>query len=410
MSVARLGLLLAIPMLLVPSAAAAQRVGAALHPDTVRVGDVFSAAVRIEVPPGHTAILPDSLELDGDLERAGPVTRIDEPLEDGGTRVTASYPLSAWRPGQTELPPIAIEVAGPDSSYRIEARLPTLEVRSVLPADAEGPLTPRPPKDVLGPNYLLWPFLLAGLALLLALAALYLWWRRHRALAAPAEPAVPPPSPREYALAELDRVRAEGLLEARAFKPFYARTSDAVRRYLDALNDSWGSELTTSELVVRARGEMPVEALLRLTEFLEAADLVKFARYRPTPEEADAAWRLARDWVAEFEWYEVEEGAEGVDGAEGVGGGHEESGPDSVRVVPGTHGEGAGRVEEPRGEITARVTRPHGVTAERAVESNGVPAERVAEMNGATAERMEETKGVPATSRPPAEAPAEEES
>src|SRR5690625_7473235 len=41
MSVARLGLLLASLTLLVPSTAAAQRVGAALYPDTVRVGDVF---------------------------------------------------------------------------------------------------------------------------------------------------------------------------------------------------------------------------------------------------------------------------------------------------------------------------------------------------------------------------------
>src|SRR5690606_3793554 len=144
-----------------------QEVRVAVTPDTIAVGDVFHAAVRVDVPPGFRVELPDTLPVSGDLENAGRRRDLAEPLEGGGERLTFAYPLTAWRPGPIELPEIEARLVGPGESPRpLAIRLPSGVVRSVLPADTAG-VQPRPLKDVLGADRLWWP-ILVGLVLALA--------------------------------------------------------------------------------------------------------------------------------------------------------------------------------------------------------------------------------------------------
>ncbi|MFO7260449.1 MAG: hypothetical protein DIU52_004800 [bacterium] len=286
-------------VLLTASGAAAQEVRVAVTPDTVTVGDVFHAAIRVEVPPGFRLEPPDSLPVSGDVENAGRRIGRSEPIEGGGERVTLAYPLTAWRPGPVELPALALRLVGPgEEAQTLNVRLPAAVVRSVLPADTTG-VEPRPLKDVLGADRVLWPLLLALALALLAAAALSHWLRRRRAVSEPALAAGLPP--RERALAALDRARRLGLLEAGEVKAFYTLIADAVREYLEAVEPRWGRDLTTSELLALLAGEMDESQRERLGEVLHAADLVKFARRRPDASVAIAEWQAARDWVASFE-------------------------------------------------------------------------------------------------------------
>lgn len=296
--------------------AAAQDIRAAVSPDTVTVGDVARAAIRIDLPAGYRAVLPDSLVLDGDLEAAGPRSVWREPREDGGERVTVAYAVSAWRPGTADLPAVAVRISGPDGDRTVQVPLPSLEVRSVLPGDA-AQLDPRPLKDVLGANRALWPFLfLAGI--LLVLAAMWIWRRRRRtALPAPV-PAEPDLPPREAALEILDRAMAARLVETGRMKAFYSEVGAAVRLYLDALDPRWGADLTTSELANRLAQDVAPPHRHRALRVLAAADMVKFARRHPTVEQARADWELAREWVQTFERPVVEEPAAAM-GAAGDG-------------------------------------------------------------------------------------------
>ncbi|HEX7051651.1 MAG TPA: hypothetical protein VF188_15710 [Longimicrobiales bacterium] len=275
----------------------AQQVAAALSADTVLVGDVFRAAIRVELPPGFRAVFPDSIEVTGDVENAG--RRIDtaEELPDGGRRVTAVYPLSAWRPGPFELPAVPVRIEGPDGAdvRRVEFR--ELIVRSVLPSDTAG-VAPRPPKDVLGGTRVLWPFLLALLAAGVAGAGLVHVYRRRRPAPVPAEAEL---APRERALAALDHARTLGLVEAGEFKTFYSLVTAAVRSYVEALDPAWGADLTSTELLDRTRERMGDAHRGELASLLERADLVKFARRRPSAAEAVAVWQAARGWVMAFD-------------------------------------------------------------------------------------------------------------
>jgi hypothetical protein len=273
----------------------AQQPRAAVVPESITVGDVFHAAVRMELPEGVTLAAPDSIALVEDVEQAGRrEVRID--TVGGVRRATVSWPLAAWRPGTYSLPGVRLRIAGSGRDSVIDVALPTFGVRSVLPADTAG-IEPKPARDVLGANRLWWPILLALLIAAIIGTALYIWWRRRRRTveAAPEEPAIPP---LEAARARLAALRREGLIERGEYRIFYERLTETLRHYAAAIQPRWSTDLTTSELAQRLRAEMPVTDALELTRILGAADLVKFARAVPAAEQA------ARDLDAAAAWLE----------------------------------------------------------------------------------------------------------
>lgn len=85
--------------------------------------------------------------------------------------------------------------------------------------------------------------------------------------------------------------------------------SEALRHYLEAMNAAWGADLTTSELLPRTFSAIPDREAVTLARTLEATDLVKFARHRPTGDEARATWLTAKRWVETYEWRDPAEEA-----------------------------------------------------------------------------------------------------
>lgn len=277
----------------------AQELRTAVVPATITVGDVFHAVIRVSGPAGAAATFPDTLILPESLEAAGR-RRIERDTVNGTERWTALYPLTAWRPGTHSLPDASVQLAAAGAETAAPARFPAVDITSVLPADTAG-VQPQPPHDVLGPDRLWWPLLLAALLLLLAAAAVLWWYRRRRAARPVMLPAEPRPEPRAAALAALDRARASGALEQGAYKRFYSDVSEALRTYVAALDAQLGPDLTTRELALRLGWSDSAAPARLLIDVLDAADLVKFARRRPGPDEALADWERARRFVETFE-------------------------------------------------------------------------------------------------------------
>ena len=286
---------------------AAQELRTAVVPESITVGDVFQAVIRVSGAGERGAAFPDSLSLPADLELSGRRTLRQDTI-DGELVWTALYPLTAWRPGEYELPGAPVRVAAATGTRSAVARFPTFRVRSVLPADTAG-IEPKPAKDVLGANRVWWPIALGLLLLLLALAALLHWLRRRRRsrpVPVRTEPALPP---RERALAALDAARAGGALEAGELKRFYTEVSDALRAYLAEIDARFGTDLTTTELGAALRAAGHEDRSLELRRVLHAADLVKFARRRPGTATAAEEWQRARSWVETFDPAPVTEAA-----------------------------------------------------------------------------------------------------
>jgi hypothetical protein len=274
----------------------AQTGGAVILADTVRVGQVVPVAVRVLVEPGDRVLLPDTLPLrDPDLENAARLRQRTDTLVDGRVQVTGIYAVTAWRPGPADLPDLGIQVVGADGSdWAMTVPLPVVEVRSVLPVDAEA-LDPMPAKGVLGPSFPWWLLPALVLVALAALAAAW-WWLGRRRPARAVTPAVVL-APRPRALAELEEARAAGHVERREWKEFYTRVSHAVRWYMEAVRPGWGEDLTTTEALSRVHADLGPAEAAALGEILRAADRVKFARHEPAPDEALGLWTAARRWI-----------------------------------------------------------------------------------------------------------------
>jgi len=142
----------------------------------------------------------------------------------------------------------------------------------------------------------------------LVLVALLLLWLFYRRKSAEVQEEVNPLSAQEQALQRL-----ADLLESRKHeadvKGFFVELSNIVRWYVERLTGIRAPELTTEEFLhkiarpVRQWGtfeqqpSQPAGALESLAPFLEAADIVKFAKHVPTDDEIMLAFRRAEQFI-----------------------------------------------------------------------------------------------------------------
>lgn len=106
-------------------------------------------------------------------------------------------------------------------------------------------------------------------------------------------------SPRERALKELARLMAKHLPEKDMVKDFYLELTMIVRRYIERRHAIRAPEQTTEEFleaVTQDRRFSPA-VIKTLKEFLEAADLVKFAAHRPGKASIDRSTETARNYI-----------------------------------------------------------------------------------------------------------------
>lgn len=143
------------------------------------------------------------------------------------------------------------------------------------------------------------PWILGAFALgLIVWAAIYVLRRRKRK-----EPLLKPRKPQEpahvYALRELDRLKEDRLWQNDQVKAYYTRLTEILRTYLWMRYSIKTLERTTEEILSSLQNsEMGDQAAYNLlADNLRFADLVKFARMKPAPQENEAALQQAYDFV-----------------------------------------------------------------------------------------------------------------
>lgn len=144
-----------------------------------------------------------------------------------------------------------------------------------------------------------WAWLWWTLAVLAAAALGYwLWryWQKRRAQGPPPEKIIPP-----HDRARLRLREAEALLDQP--KPFCISVSDTIRIYLEERFDLHAPERTTEEFLYELQSsyELTPPQKETLGEFLNACDLVKFARHEPVVAELQAMLQVANRLVNETE-------------------------------------------------------------------------------------------------------------
>jgi hypothetical protein len=265
-----------------------------VEPKEIHVGDPIKIRLRLTRPPGSTASLPALSGTLGDFE----ILSAGEPREtraaDGGTILEVEATATAWRIGDLSIPPVAASGGAPGE---IQSEPVPVRVTSV---GIEESKEIRPIKDPLTLPRDWKPILLAAAAAILAGLLAYAVWRRLRRKPAvlPAAPADTRPA-HEIALAELERLAAQGLVERGRFVEHYVRLTEILRSYFEARYGIPALDMTTHEILEGLRGPLDrsgirrsIEAHGAIASLLEDADLVKFAEF--TPERGDALASIDR--------------------------------------------------------------------------------------------------------------------
>lgn len=201
---------------------AAPRVGAAVRPDTIRVGEPFTLALTVTLSSPGEVRFPAVLELPEALEQRRPVQIRSEA---GGTDWRAEYTLSAWKADTHRVAPVEVTLEAPEAEpVALTLAPPEIEIRSVLP-DASDELELRDPRGFL--RVRTFPWWVVGLLAALAAAAWWLWRRRR-----PVPRVAIAGGPADRALAELERLRASWRAGQLPPGQFYDRFEGVVRDYV----------------------------------------------------------------------------------------------------------------------------------------------------------------------------------
>ena len=107
-------------------------------------------------------------------------------------------------------------------------------------------------------------------------------------------------SPEEIASEALVVLLAEDLPGQGLFKDFYVRLTGIVRVYIEETTGLRAPEQTTEEFLreLRTRATFSAERSIQLQEFLEAADMVKYAGQQPGIEQIELSSRRAQEFIA----------------------------------------------------------------------------------------------------------------
>ncbi len=270
-------------------------------PREPRLSDLVEMDVRVEAKPDVEIKPPAFGQAVGDFLIRDYSER---PPEAGAGNVRRfHYQLEPAHAGKHLIRSVSIEFVDkrPSSERRGEPALietdplevnVTSELAGAAPslANLEPMLPPQPVPQAAAIGWLV----AAGAAALLAVLVVVGLRRRKRP---PIEPRRQ--TPEEIAHAALALLLAENLPARGLFKIFYLRLTGIVRQYVEDTTGIRAPEQTTEEFLrdMRSRAAFPPERSVRLAEFLEAADLVKYAGQQPEQGQIDLAITRAHEFV-----------------------------------------------------------------------------------------------------------------
>jgi hypothetical protein len=99
--------------------------------------------------------------------------------------------------------------------------------------------------------------------------------------------------------AALAQLLAENLPAQGLFRDFYVRLTGIVRIFIEGTTGLRAPEQTTEEFLSAMRQQkiFTTERSVRLSEFLEAADMVKYAGQQPGADQIEVSIARAREFV-----------------------------------------------------------------------------------------------------------------
>lgn len=268
------------------------RVEGSVDSTRYRIGEWIDLRVQVDAPSTVASISP----LIADTLGAFEILRTIPPARNSNGW---TFRLIAFEPGEHVVPPLEFQYTLQDDPQTPRRALtkPLRLVITGMEIDPAGDI-----KDIKQPLTPPWRFedtvpYLILLAVLAALAAgYYLFKKRKRpVIEEEFKPTVPP---HQAALSALRELEDKHLWQQGKIKEYYSEVTEIIRRFFEGRFGIEALELTSEEILGQLGAVAEAKPLWKeINAFFLTADLVKFATYRPTPEEHVSELRWAYEIV-----------------------------------------------------------------------------------------------------------------
>ena len=269
----------------------------ALDRQVVQVAQSISLQITAQAPEGVSVQFPDISDRLGRLQIVDVREQLDVPL--GQDRIwKRDYKLESLGSGKKTIPPIEVSYIDRRTAEPVRGVVISAPIEVEIVSLLEGQADPAKFRDIKGvvaipqekieANSWLTYGISAGGIFLVAGILLLLWHRHHRKN-----------TPAERALRQLAELEQSALLESGDTHTFYCCLTDIIRHYIEGRFGYRAPKQTTTEFLSAVQREnlLCEEHRAPLQEFLQVADMVKFARHNPSRAEADAAIDKAREFI-----------------------------------------------------------------------------------------------------------------
>lgn len=255
--------------------------------DSLTVGDDFAYTITLNKDqPYDEIVFPDSSDFGSVFE-----IRSKQQFRVTSFRDSLIYRLQFFGTADTTIPPLPVTlISGNDSTITYTQPVP-IYFKSIL---QEGDDSLRPLKPIFDFAVAWWPYILGFL--IFAIAGWYLY-RYYIQKSIEPEPAPKPEfqpepfiDPIETLASSLNQLKSYSFDSHEDFKQFYINLGDTIRLYFERLYQIPALESTSREILMELDRRAIDEELIEQTRIvLNEADMVKFARFTPTEEQAQKA-------------------------------------------------------------------------------------------------------------------------
>ncbi len=279
------------------------------EPPEATVGDLIQINLDFTLPPAYQLRFPQLPEQLGEFTvlEFHEESELPASKQAGLRHQKVRIVVAVYKTGSFEFPGLSFRLRDEKGNeFEISSPAVPIRIKSVLSQEDLNLRDLKKQAEIAAPaRWLLW--LGAGIAIVLLALLLSAWWRkrtRERGLLSPSK--LPDLDPLDLAEASLRDLIGQGLLEKGMVKQFYVHLSEILKNALEATYGITTAEKTTGE-IIHALLSLPSEgkdglqpAERELVEILLlSSDIVKFARYIPSPVENDDTLKGAFQLLAD---------------------------------------------------------------------------------------------------------------
>lgn len=219
--------------------------------------------------------------------------------DDQSVLESTEFTITSFDSGTFIIPPIKVRyrVAGDTVTKEAESLPIPIFVHSVGVDTSQAIKDIKPPMS-LGISFAeVLPYLI-GVAVIGALVWLVMYIMKKRKRGEPLIAEAPPRPADEVALEALRSLESEKFWQRGKVKEYHSKVTDIVRLYLEGRFRIMALEMITDEILdTPAIKNLEKETFSSLRDMLTLADLVKFAKFQPLPEENERSMRSAYAFV-----------------------------------------------------------------------------------------------------------------